>query len=247
VSNPERRPIVAITLGRDLPDRPQSLRVALSYIRALVTAGATPIAIAPGIDSDAVTEILGGVDGLLLPGGVDPHPRHFGEAVHPSTTIDEDLDELELLVIAEALKRELPVLGICRGCQILNVAMGGSLIQDLAPGSVHHKQSSPLSLETHSLELDPQSRLGRLSGAKQVAVNSFHHQGIGRVAEELRVVGTSEDGLPEAVEAMDPDRWLVGVQYHPEELLRADAHSALFREFVAACSARVKGRLDVTR
>lgn len=245
MSSPERRPIVAITLGRDLPDRPESLRLALSYIRALIGAGASPIAIAPGLDRDAIRQILAGVDGLLLPGGVDPHPRHFDEPVHPSTTIDESLDELELAVIDEALDRGLPILGICRGCQILNVAMGGSLIQDLAPGTISHKQSVPLSVETHSLELDADSRLGRLSGAAEVSVNSFHHQAIGRVGSELRVVGTSEDGLAEAVESVDPARWIIGVQYHPEELLLAQAHASLFREFVAACTERTGSAINV--
>jgi putative glutamine amidotransferase len=234
-----------VTLGRDLPDRPHSLRLALSYIRALVDAGASPIAIGPGLDADAIRHILARVDGLMLPGGVDPHPRHFGEDVHPSTTIDEDLDELELAVIAEALAIGMPILGICRGCQILNVAMGGSLIQDLSPGSVHHKQAVPLSIETHSLELDSSSHLGKLSGADRVRVNSFHHQAIGRVAPELRVVGTSEDGVAEAVESVDTNRWIIGVQYHPEELLLTEAHAALFLDFVAACKERIGATIHV--
>jgi putative glutamine amidotransferase len=246
VTSPERRPIVAVTLGRDLPDRSHSLRLAVSYIRALVGAGASPIAIAPGLDNEAIHHILANVDGLMLPGGVDPHPRHFDEDVHPSTTIDEDLDELELAVIAEALAIGMPILGICRGCQILNVAMGGSLIQDLAPGSVAHKQKVPLNVETHSLELDSASRLGRISATGEVKVNSFHHQAIGRVADQLRVVGTSEDGLAEAVESVDINRWIIGVQYHPEELLFTEAHAALFRAFVTACAQRVGGAVHVS-
>lgn len=247
MSIPERRPIVAVTLGRDLPNRPESLRLALSYIRALIGAGATPIAIAPGLDRDAIGQILSGADGLLLPGGVDPHPRHFGEPVHPSTTIDEGLDELELTIIGKALDRGLPILGICRGCQILNVAMGGSLIQDLEPGTISHKQSVPLSVETHSLKLDTDSRLRRLSGDSEIPVNSFHHQAIGRLASELRVVGTSEDGLAEAIESIDPDRWIIGVQYHPEELLLSSAHANLFKEFVNACTERIRSTVNASR
>lgn len=231
------RPTIAVTLGSDLPDRPGAYRLGRGYIDALLRAGAVPIALAPGMDARALHSVLKEVDGVLLPGGVDPHPSLFDEPVHPSTTIDEPLDELEVEVIAEALRRELPILGICRGSQILNVALGGSLIQHLEPGPIPHRQSQPLNVETHELRLEANSILAGLYGATNVKVNSLHHQAIGRVADSLRVVGRSEDDVVEAVESDDPERWIVGVQYHPEEL-QAPGHERLFAALVAAAETR---------
>ncbi|WP_405723180.1 gamma-glutamyl-gamma-aminobutyrate hydrolase family protein [Streptomyces sp. NBC_01537] len=229
--------MIAVTLGRDLPDRPSVFRLADSYVRALTSSGAIPVAIMPGTDDAATRYVMERVDGLLLPGGVDPHPRYFGEDVHPETVIDEDLDALEMSAIAGAADLGMPVLGVCRGCQILNVALGGSLVQHLEPGGpVNHRQDLPLDSEVHELRIDGDSRLARLSDARLLRVNSLHHQVIATPAEELRVVGTSEDDLVEAVEAADPDRWIVGVQYHPEELIEQRAHRALFDDFVASCA-----------
>ncbi|MBT2523021.1 gamma-glutamyl-gamma-aminobutyrate hydrolase family protein [Arthrobacter sp. ISL-28] len=227
-----KRPTIALTLGRDLPDNPNDYRIAEAYNSALLDAGAVPVAIAPGLDHTAVQSVLDMVDGLLLPGGIDPHPRLFGETPHPTTNIDEELDELEIMVIAEAMRRRMPILGICRGSQILNVALGGSLIQHLEPGPIQHKQEAQLDITTHDLNLDPESRLGRLHPQTKLRINSLHHQAIGRVGPPLRVVGRSEDGVIEAIESIDASHWIVGVQYHPE-WLRADGHDPLFEEFVA--------------
>lgn len=231
------RPLIAVTLGRDLPDRPSVFRLADSYVRALASSGAIPIAIMPGIDDAAIRYVMERVDGLFLPGGVDPHPRHFGEEVHPKTVIDEDLDALEMNTIASAADLDMPILGVCRGSQILNVALGGSLVQHLEPGGpVNHLQDLPLKSEVHELRMEDDSRLARLSDALLLHVNSLHHQAIARPAQALRVVATSEDGTIEAVEAADPDQWIVGVQYHPEELIDQHAHRNLFDDFVSSCS-----------
>ncbi|MDQ0799384.1 gamma-glutamyl-gamma-aminobutyrate hydrolase family protein [Arthrobacter sp. SLBN-112] len=227
-----KRPTIALTLGRDLPHDPNNYRIAEAYNSALLAAGAIPVAIAPGLDHAAVQSVLDLVDGLLLPGGIDPHPRLFGEAPDPTTNIDEELDSLELLVIAEAMRRSMPILAICRGAQILNVALGGSLIQDLEPGPIQHKQEGQLDITTHDLNLDPDSRLGRLHGQTKLRINSLHHQAIARIAPPLRVVGRSEDEVIEAIESIDRSHWIVGVQYHPE-WLRSDGHDPLFEEFVA--------------
>ncbi|WP_326584981.1 gamma-glutamyl-gamma-aminobutyrate hydrolase family protein [Streptomyces sp. NBC_00487] len=235
--NVVRRPLIAVTLGRDLPDRPSVFRLADSYVQALTSPGAIPIAIMPGIDDTAIRHVMEGVDGLFLPGGVDPHPRHFGEEVHPKTVIDEDLDALEMNAIAAAADLGMPILGICRGCQILNVALGGSLVQHLEPGGpVDHLQVLPLDSEVHELRIAAGSRLAGLSDARFLRVNSLHHQAVATPAPALRVVATAEDGTVEAVEATDPDRWIVGVQYHPEELIDQRAHRSLFDDFVSSCS-----------
>jgi len=249
VSDNVHRPLIAVTVGRDLPDRPSVLRLTENYVRVLTSAGAVPIVIVPGIDTAAVQYVMERVDGLLLPGGIgapDPHPRHFGEDPRPETVIDADLDALEIAAIHGAVRLGMPVLGICRGCQILNVALGGSLIQHLEPGDVSHLPGLPLDSEAHDLLIEDDSRLARLSGARLLRVNSLHHQAIARPAPPLRVVGRAEDGIVEAVESTDPDRWIIGVQYHPEELAGQPAHRRLFEDFIS-CSARYAAARDQER
>jgi putative glutamine amidotransferase len=237
------RPLIAVTLGRDLPDRPSVFRLADSYVQALTSSGAIPVAIMPGIDEVAIRSVMGRVDGLFLPGGVDPHPRRFGQEVHPKTVIDEDLDALELSALAGAVALAMPVLGVCRGSQILNVALGGSLVQHLEPGGpVDHLQDLPLKAEAHELRIEGGSRLARLSQTRLLHVNSLHHQAIARPAQALRVVARAEDGTIEAVETTDPDQWMMGVQYHPEELIDQAAHRSLFDDFVSSCSRFAAGR-----
>ncbi|MFF1304135.1 gamma-glutamyl-gamma-aminobutyrate hydrolase family protein [Streptomyces sp. NPDC058307] len=242
--------MIAVTAGRDLPLRPSALRLAESCVRTLTNSGAVPVVLVPGMDAAAVRQVLGTVDGLLLPGGVDaadPHPRHFGEELRPETLVDEDLDALEITAIDCATASGMPVLGVCRGCQILNVALGGSLIQHLEPGEVTHLQDLRSRPEAHALLLEPGSRLAELAGTRLLQVNSLHHQAIARIAPALRVVGTAEDGVVEAVEATDPDRWIVGVQYHPEELSDRPAHRRLFDDFVSHCARYAAERQPVGR
>lgn len=234
-----QRPVIAVTVGRDLPLRPSSLRLTESCVHTLTNAGAVPVVLVPSLDAAAVQQVMENVDGLFLPGGVDapdPHPRHFGEDVRPETVVDDNLDALEIAAIDYATTSGMPVLGVCRGCQILNVALGGSLIQHLEPGRVNHLQDLRSHPEAHELRLEPGSRLAELSGTQRLRVNSLHHQAIADTAPALRVVGMAEDGVVEAVEATDPDRWIVGVQYHPEELTDRPAHHRLFDDFVTHCA-----------
>ncbi|MFI0511156.1 gamma-glutamyl-gamma-aminobutyrate hydrolase family protein [Streptomyces sp. WSLK1-5] len=233
------RPLIGVTVGRDVPDRPSVLRLTENYVHALTNSGAIPVVITTGLDTAAILTLVERVDGLLLPGGVDapdPHPRHYGEETQPATVVDENLDALEIVAINRATRLGMPILGVCRGCQILNVALGGSLIQHLQPGTVNHLPHLPLDFQTHELRLTAGSRLATSAGEELVRVNSLHHQAIARTATTLRVVGTAEDGVVEAVESTDPDQWIVGVQYHPEELLHQPAHRRLFDDFVTACA-----------
>ncbi|MFF7169317.1 gamma-glutamyl-gamma-aminobutyrate hydrolase family protein [Streptomyces pseudovenezuelae] len=237
MSDTAHPPLIAVTAGRDLPRRPSVVRLAENSVRALTASGALPVVIVPGVDTAAVRHIMERVDGLLLPGGIgapDPNPRHFGEEPRPETVIDDDLDALEIAAIDHAVRLGMPVLGICRGCQILNVALGGGLIQHLEPGDVSHLPALPLDSEAHELRLEAGSRLAGLSGARLLRVNSLHHQAIAWPAPALKVVGRSEDGVTEAVESADPDRWIIGVQYHPEELTSRPAHRRLFEDFVSS-------------
>ena len=200
---------------------------------------------------------LEGISGLLLTGGDDIHPANWdpGEAVHPEAEPDPDRDALELPLARTAWDLGLPILGICRGEQLLNVALGGSLIQDIPshygchPG-LHRLGSSSLPPQlAHEVTVDPSSRLWSLVQADEIEVNSRHHQAVGRLAPGLRAVAwhgpTAKAGQPlvEAVEALDEGRWAVAVQWHPENLVNLNhpaAASALgiFRGFNAALQER---------
>ena len=193
--------------------------VEAAYTDALVAAGLLPLVLPP-MAPDVAVAALRHVAGLVLTGGEDIDPRWFDEPPHPAlgaTHVARDAYEIALVLAAR--ERGLPTLALCRGQQILNVALGGSLIQDLPsqrPGAVHPKSAHP-SDRVHAVEIEPASRLAAMLGATRVEVNSFHHQAIGRVAAGVRVVGRSPDGVVEAIESVpDEGWWMVGVQWHPE-------------------------------
>ena len=196
-----------------------------TYRRAVEAAGATPV------DLPAGTKTLPDqLDGLLLPGGWDVDPQLYGEAKHEKVgPIDRELDETELRLFEQARARELPVMGICRGQQVINVAMGGSLVQHLDDHNVAEHGRSHLA---HAIEVDPDSELGRAAGKQQLSVNSFHHQAVKELAQGLRQTATGQDGTVEGVES--DDGLIVAVQCHPEELT-TDLPWArkLFERFIA--------------
>lgn len=192
-------------------------------------AGAEPVDVQPGTDS------LPAVDGLLLPGGWDVDPALYGEKKDEKVgPIDRELDDTELRMFEQARERELPVLGICRGQQVINVAMGGSLVQHLDDHDVREHGRSHLA---HTIEVEPQSELGQAAGAHKIRVNSFHHQAVKSLAPGLHQSATGEDGTVEGVES--DDGLIVAVQCHPEELT-GDMPWArnLFARFVARASGR---------
>jgi putative glutamine amidotransferase len=191
-----------------------------------------------------------------MTGGDDIHPRHWDEqeALDPQAEPDEERDALELPAARRAWELALPILGICRGEQLLNVALGGSLFQDLPrqlglESDLHRRGTSQVPELAHTVTLAPESRLVRLTGLLEVQVNSRHHQAVLRVAPGLRAVAWHRAplqegaGLIEGVEAVAPDRWVVGVQWHPENLVGLEgpagaAALAIFQGFVRALEAR---------
>jgi putative glutamine amidotransferase len=187
------------------------------------------------------------IDGLLLTGGADIDPARFGEAeVHPRTyDILPDRDEAEIELTRGALSREIPILGICRGIQVLNVAMGGTLYQDVPDqfsaeiAHRQHEEAIPADEPGHIINVAPNSLLERTYGEGPIGVNSFHHQAVKDLADGLVASGTSEDGLIEAVES--PDRaFVLGVQWHPELMFaRDERHLSPFAALVAAARSRV--------
>jgi putative glutamine amidotransferase len=208
-----------------------------AYIKALAAAGAAPVLIPP-LEEASLRQVYARLDGLLLPGGEDVAPAHYGEEpLAGNLEVEEERDRLELTLARWSIQDDLPVLGICRGQQLLNVAMGGSLYQDLLlqkvtavdhSGRDGRERSSP----SHPVELDPDSRIAQLLDEVRFDVNSFHHQAVKEGARGLRISGRSPDGVIEAVESAG-HRFLLAVQWHPEEM-EDPASSRLFRGLVGA-------------
>jgi putative glutamine amidotransferase len=188
------------------------------------------------VDLDDVS-VLDQASGLLLPGGGDVDPIQYGQPRHPRTRgISRERDRYEINLLREALKRDMPVLAICRGFQLLNVTMGGTLVQHLADEGerLDHDRDMPRAEPVHTLKIEPGCYLGEVFGKLEVPVNSHHHQGLDRVADGLDQVAWSGDGVLEAVIASGYS-WVVGVQWHPEVMApMASAQLRLFEEFVAA-------------
>jgi len=222
------RPRIGITVS---PKRGETYYV--PYVKAVEAAGAEPIELPPD------TPDLGGVDGLLLPGGWDVDPAFYGEPKDEKVgPIDRELDETELRLFRQAREREVPVLGICRGQQVINVALGGSLVQHIDDHDVRGHGRSHLA---HTIDVDPASELARAAGEHKIRVNSFHHQAIGRLAPGLHQTAKGDDGTVEGVES--DDGLIVAVQCHPEELTTDLPWArSLFERFVARARGRNRSR-----
>jgi putative glutamine amidotransferase len=200
--------------------------IPLSYVRAVEHTGGRPLVVPPC--DDGLEETLAVLDGLILSGGGDLDPGLYGADAHPETDSPRpERDNAELRLLEAALERDMPVLAVCRGSQLLNVARGGDLVQHL-PDDVGHERHKhePGQFSDHGVRLDPESRVGTLLG-EHAPVKSHHHQGYGRIGDGLRETGWADDGTVEALE--DPGkRFAVGVLWHPEE----GEDSALFRALV---------------
>jgi putative glutamine amidotransferase len=213
--------IVAITATSERVNDSTRVRVNRAYTDAIVAAGLIPLVVPP-VPAELVPAILDVVAGLVLTGGEDIDPSYFGAVRHPATgDANDDRDRCELALAREAAARRLPTLAICRGVQVLNVALGGSLIQDLPSergGQVDHDAASARNSRVHAVDVAAGSRLGGILDTREIRTNSFHHQAVDRLGTGLCTVATSPDGAIEAVECTDRAWWMVGVQWHPEEL-----------------------------
>lgn len=214
-----------------------------AYVRAVLRAGGVPLVLSPIIGIEHNTVLLEALDGLVLSGGDDVDPAHYGHAPHPDLgAVDAQRDAFELAIFRDASARGLPVLAICRGLQLVNVAMGGTLWQDIPserPEALPHAQATHRDDRTHPVELRPESRLAGALGAAVCQVNSFHHQSIRDLAPGLTITGRAPDGEIEGVESAGKGPWLLAVQWHPEEFHHHDAapdhglFEALVREAAA--------------
>ncbi len=207
------------------------------YVSAIDRAGARPLLVPPA--EDGVEETLDALDGIVFTGGSDIDPELYGEAAHPETFgIHRGRDDAELALLRAALERDVPILGICRGVQILNVGLGGDLHQHLPDvvGHERHKHDPPGEFNEHGVAIEPGTRLARALGAR-ASVMSHHHQGLRRLGEGLVAAARADDGAVEAIEAPDC-RFAVGVLWHPE----AGEDQALFESFVAEAKRYAKER-----
>jgi putative glutamine amidotransferase len=214
-----------------------------AYVRSIVAAGAIPLILPPAIGAAHAMGALEGIDALVLSGGEDLDPAWYGASASPELgDVDRERDLFELALFAAARQRGMPILGICRGIQLINVALGGTLWQHLPaerPSRVEHDRRDARSTRTHGISLEQGSRTADVLGRTAMSVNSFHHQAIRDLAPPLHASGWAEDGLVEAVEGAPGEPWLLAVQWHPEEMLH-DAEAperGLFRALAAAVPA----------
>jgi len=224
--------VVAVSATRRTDGGRERVALNIAYVRALTRAGLIPLLVPPVLEPDAACAALDRVQGLVLTGGEDVEPSRYRAVPHPKLgETDAVRDAVELALIAGAERRRLPILAICRGIQILNVALGGTLYQDLASerggGPIDHTDTAA----RHALRVEPHSLLHRTLGTAAASVNSRHHQAIRELAPALRATAWAEDGVIEGVERRDgAASWTLAVQWHPED----DTEDALFRGFARA-------------
>lgn len=238
VTTSELRPGELATLRRHGEPPHAEMALGITYVRAIEAAGGIPVVMPPLALAD-VPGLVARLDGLLLSGGPDLAPAAYDGPPHPELGLTEPaLDAFEYAVILEALRCNLPILGICRGAQALNVALGGGLHQHLPEvvgDEVAHRQSEDGRRPTHIVEIAAGTRLAGVLGTGRLAVNSFHHQAVHRLGSGLRVCARAQDGTIEGIE--DPARpFVVAVQWHAEALEDGSEQRFLFEELVAVAA-----------
>jgi putative glutamine amidotransferase len=235
-------PLIGITASR-IHNSAGTSMTALNevYSRAVARAGALPVIIPLGLPDDTIHALLARLDGVLFSGGGDVETSRYNGLDHPCVDgVDLDRDRLELLLVEQVARRGMPFLGICRGIQVINVALGGTLyshIPDQHPGAIKHDYSPgfPRDYPAHKVKITSGSQLAEILGVTQVATNSLHHQGLRQVAPGLQVLAHAPDGLVEAV-AYEGHPFGLAVQWHPEWMPDSLPMQALFRAFTAAAS-----------
>ena len=228
-----------------------SLSLSIAYERALRGAGMIPLVLPAAADREVIAQCVGHADGVLLTGGEDVNPdlyaRRIPARLRRTVTVTPDggaRDLRELLLVAEIFRQRKPLLAICRGQQILNVALGGTLVVDIArqiPGAENHARLDRRNVKVHEVSLTPDAVLAKITGKQVLSVNSTHHQAVGELAGGLAVAARSADGVIEALQLTRAAAgwlpFLLGVQFHPERLAdRHPEHRAIFRAFATACA-----------
>ena len=242
------RPRIGITMRLELEtDR---FYLARHYSEAVEAAGGVPVHISLIPRRDYIAAVMDQLDGVLLPGSdSDVDPLRYGAEPHPRLgSVHTVKDETDLLVLEEIEKRSLPLFAICFGMQVLNVSRGGTLIQDISsqwPNAIKHQQGVPRDRRSHVIKIGPAGFIAAATQGERVTVNSHHHQAIEKVGHDLVATAWAGDGLIEAIEDPRPDRFVLGVQWHPEIGWQEDSLSqALFARFIAAAGARLTENRD---
>lgn len=229
-------PLVAVTSTTKLIDGLPRVRLNQAYLDALRAVGLVPLIVAP-MERAELEAVVGAVGGVLLTGGEDVAPAEYGAESSPQTDPPHrPRDRCELALARMARERALPTLAICRGIQVVNVAFGGTLVQDIAsecPAALAHDRADARATRVHEVTVEPRSKLASALGTTRLSVNSSHHQSIGRPAPGLTVTARAPDDIVEGVEWATDDWWVLGVQWHPEELVQdaRDWDRALFTAF----------------
>jgi putative glutamine amidotransferase len=230
-------PLIGVSTSLTVNAHPERAYVNSTYLYAVQQAGGVPVPLPPQLSSRSWERLAAGLDGLLLTGGGDIDPALFGEAPH-STLYDVAplRDTFEVAAARWALEHRMPILCVCRGMQVLNVALGGSLYQDVGtePGTtLAHSQKEPRDQPTHKVTVAPGSRLADVLGAEEVETNSMHHQAIKKLGHGLTAVAWAPDQIVEGLELPDHPGFALAVQWHPEELVgHSDAARRLFAALV---------------
>jgi putative glutamine amidotransferase len=211
-----------------------------AYVRAIQSAGLVPVVVPPSLGPDEARAVIRGTAGLLLSGGEDVDPSRYGAVRHSATqTSHAGRDATEMALVDAARDARRPVLAICRGLQLLNVALGGTLVQDLAserPSPITHPRDPDRTRRVHDVTVAPGSRLATIVGCQAMTVNSLHHQAVDQLAPALRATAHAPDGVIEGAETTD-DWWVLAVQWHPEELIDTSEpwDRAIFNAFAQVC------------
>jgi putative glutamine amidotransferase len=236
-----RKPVIGITGAYvKVSNFSEGAYVHHDYHKSVARNGGIPIVL-PFISPEMALETLPLCDGIILSGGEDVDPQFYGQDPHQNLgLVIPERDETEIAIAKYAIEHDIPLLAVCRGIQILNVALGGTLIQDIpsqVPGAMKHSQVVNRDRDSHWVTISEDSKLLQILGSNRVRVNSLHHQAIDQVAGDLRVVGQAADGIVEAVEVKVPTRFTIGVQWHPESMSSTNPMmNNLFTEFITRCS-----------
>ena len=223
------RPLPLVGVSEQCPTNEnwRNVRVRACFCSALAQAGCVPVVVPRHLTDAEMEALVSRLDALVLSGGEDVDPARYGAVAHPKLgTVNRVRDEFEWRLLAAAVRRRLPLLGICRGCQLLNAYFGGTLVQDIAserPSSLTHRGTP------HPLMLDPDSRLARVLGTTNLTINSYHHQAVKDVAPGFSVKGRAPDGVVEVIESRSYPA--VGLQFHPEKMVHDDGNKLLLKVF----------------
>ncbi len=231
------RPLIGITTSFN--NSKNRANLSEKYYNAIERAGGLPLAIPPLRDKAALKALAERLDGVILSGGPDIDPSYFQEMPHPQLgNICPRRDEAEIFIAGEIIRLSKPLLGICRGMQVMNVVMGGNLYQDISSeikDPLKHIQDAPRWHKSHEIEIiEEESLLFKIIGQRRIKVNSFHHQAVKKPAADYKITALAPDGVIEAIESRQRGIFWIGVQWHPEELIDDPAHMRLFQFMINA-------------